>query len=151
MRFGARIAIYHDDSDVAAKIEALAAGDGVEFVYPSSETALEIELHDALTAAVVVDLAGPKGGGFELLERIANAPSHPLVIVITALDAKTSDSIRRLASTKGLKVRVFRKTGDEELLRVCLAELEKREVRFTAEHLSESIDKEYLSVEYQPK
>jgi EAL domain-containing protein (putative c-di-GMP-specific phosphodiesterase class I) len=151
MRFGARIAIYHDDSEIAATVEALAAEAGTEFVYPSSQTALEIELHDALTTAVVVDLVGPKSGGFELVERIANAPSQPTVIVITALDAKTSDSIRRLASAKGLKVRVFRKSGDEEALRTCFTGLEKREVRFSAEHLSESIDKQYLSVEYQPK
>ena len=151
MRFGTRIAIFHDDSDIAGNVETLAAEAGVEFVHPTSQTALEIELHDTLTAAVVVDLVGPKSGGFELLERIANSPSHPLVVVITALDAKTIDSIRRLANTKGLKVRVFRKSGDEEALRVCLTTLEKREIRFAAEHLSESIDKQYLSVEYQPK
>src|SRR5882672_6916410 len=111
MRFGARIAIFHDDSGIAANIEALAAEACAEFVHPTSQTALEIELHDALTVAVVVDLVGPKSGGFELLERIANSPSHPLVVVITALDAKTIDSIRRLANSKGLKLRVFRKSG----------------------------------------
>jgi EAL domain-containing protein (putative c-di-GMP-specific phosphodiesterase class I) len=151
MRFGARIAIFHDDSDIAGNVQTLAAEAGAEFVYPSSQTALEIELHDPLTVAVVVDLIGPKSGGFELLERIANAPSHPLVVVITSLDSKTVDSIRRLATTKGLKVRVFRKSGDEEALRACLTALEKREVLFSAEHLRDSIEKQYLTVEYQPK
>jgi len=151
MRFGARIAIFHDDSDIAGKVQALAAEAGAEFVHPTSQTALEIELHDPLTAAVVVDLVGPKSGGFELLERIANAPSQPLVVVVTSLDSKTLDSIRRLAATKGLKVRVFRTSGDEEALRACLTTLEKREVIFAAEHLSDSIEKQYLTVEYQPK
>src|SRR5215831_12853400 len=151
MPFGARIAIFHDDSDIAGNVQALAVEAGVEVVHPTSQTALEIELHDPLTVAVVVDLVGPKSGGFELLERIANAPSQPLVLVITSLDSKTLDSIRRLATTKGLKVRVFRKSGDEEALRTCLTTLEKREVLFAAEHLSDSIDKQYLTVEYQPK
>src|SRR5579871_5536240 len=110
MRFGARIAIFHDDSDIAGNVQALAAEAGAECVHPTSQTALEIELHDPLTAAVVVDLVGPKSGGFELVERIANASSRPLVIVITSLDSKTVDSIRRLAASKGLKVRVFRKS-----------------------------------------
>ena len=151
MRFRARIAIFHDDSDIAGNVEALAAEAGAEFVYPTSQTALEIELHDPSTVAVVVDLVGPKSGGFELLERIANAPSRPVVVVITSLDSKTLDSIRRLASSKGLKVRAFRKSGDEEGLRACFTTLEKREVVFAAEHLRDSIEKQYVSVEYQPK
>jgi len=151
MRFGARVAIYHDDCDVTAHVEAVAAEAGAEYVHVTSVAALDVELHDPLTVAVVMDLAGAKNGGFELLEKISNAPSHPLVVVVTALDAKTVESIRRLASIKGLRIRVFRSSGDEEALRACLTAIEKREIRFAAHHLRQSIECQYLSVEYQPK
>src|ERR1017187_6465011 len=108
-----RIAIFHDDFEVVASVAALPGEAGLETVYPASATALEVELHDPLMAAVVLDLVGPKNGGFELLERVANAPSRPQVIVVTALDPRTIDSIRRMGNTKGLKLRVFKKNGDE--------------------------------------
>ena len=146
-----RIAIFHDDFEVVASVAALAAEAGLETVYPASATALEVELHDPLMAAVVLDLVGPKNGGFELLERVANAPSRPQVIVVTALDPRTIDSIRRMGNTKGLKLRVFKKNGDEGELRGFLAKLEKRQVRFGAEHLADAIARQLLHVEYQPK
>jgi EAL domain-containing protein (putative c-di-GMP-specific phosphodiesterase class I) len=151
MPSGTRIAIFHDDSEVAASIAAFAAEANLEAVHPVSATALEVELHDPLMAAVVLDLVGSKGGGFELIERLANAPSHPQVIVVTALDPKTVDSIRRLGKTKGLKLHVFKKDGDAEALRGFLAKLEKREVRFGVEHLDDAIARQFLHVEYQPK
>jgi EAL domain-containing protein (putative c-di-GMP-specific phosphodiesterase class I) len=151
MPSGTRIAIFHDDSKVAASIAAFAAEANLETVHPVSATALEVELHDPLMAAVVLDLVGPKGGGFELIERLSNAPSHPQMIVVTALDVKTVDSIRRLGNTKGLKLRVFKKDGDAEELRSFVAKLEKRDVRFGVEHLDDAIARGYLHVEYQPK
>ena len=132
MPSGTRIAIFHDDSEVAGRIATFATEANLEPTHPASSTELEVELHDPLMAAVVLDLVGPRSGGFELLERVANAPSRPQVIVVTALDTKTVDSIRRLGNTKGLKLRVFKKNGDEEGLRSFLANLEKREVRFGA-------------------
>src|ERR1700687_5454889 len=146
-----RIAIFHDDSEIAANIATFAAEADLVVVQPASSAALEAELANPLVAAVVVDLTGPRSGGFELLERVANAPARPQIIVVTALDAKTVDSLRRLGSTKGLNLRVFRKDDEPKLLRACLAELEKREVRFTAEHLDEAIERKYIHVEYQPK
>ncbi|HMI95861.1 MAG TPA: EAL domain-containing protein [Micropepsaceae bacterium] len=85
-----------------------------------------------------------------MLERVANAPARPQVIVVTALDAKMVVSLRRLGRSKGLNLRVFRK-DEVNLLRSCLAELEKREVCFTAAHLEDAIERQYLHVEYQPK
>ncbi len=146
-----RIAIFHDDFEVGCTIADFAGEAGLEPVHPASVTALEVELHDPLMAAVVLDLAGPKNGGFELLERVANAPSRPQVIVVTALDPGTIASVRRLGNSKGLNLRVFRKDGDEDELRGFLAQLEKREVRFGADHLADAIARELLHVEYQPK
>jgi EAL domain-containing protein (putative c-di-GMP-specific phosphodiesterase class I) len=146
-----RIAIFHDDFEIACRIAEFAGEAGLEPVHPASVTALEVELHDPLMAAVVLDLAGPKNGGFQMLERVANAPSRPQVIVVTALDAGTIASVRRLGNTKGLKLRVFRKNGDDDELRGFLAKLEKREVRFGAEHLADAIARQLLHVEYQPK
>ena len=151
MLSGTRIAIFHDDSEIAANIATFAAEADLVVVQPASSAALEAELTNPLVAAVVVDLTGPRSGGFELLERVANAPARPQIIVVTALDAKTVDSLRRLGSTKGLNLRVFRKDDEAKLLRSCLAELEKREVTFTPEHLDEAIEREYIHVEYQPK
>ena len=151
MPSGTRIAIFHDDSEIAANIAAFAAEADLVVVQPASSAALEAELTNPLVAAVVVDLMGPRSGGFELLERVANAPARPQIIVVTALDTKTVDSLRRLGSTKGLDLRVFRKDDEAKLLRSCLAELEKREVTFTPEHLDEAIEREYIHVEYQPK
>ncbi|HXJ01994.1 MAG TPA: EAL domain-containing protein [Micropepsaceae bacterium] len=151
MPSGTRIAIFHDDSEVAGNIAAFAAEANLELVHPASPTALEIELYDPLIAAVVLDLVGPRSGGFELLERAANAPSRPQMIVVTELDSKTIESIRRLGNTKGLKLRVFRKGEDAEDLRSFIVKLEKREVRFGAEHLEDAIMRELLHVEYQPK
>src|SRR5437762_220973 len=150
MLSGTRIAIFHDDSEIAANIAAYAAEAHLVVVQPTSAAALETELSNPLVAAVVVDLMGPRSGGFELLERIANAPARPQVIVVTALDTKTVDSLRRLGSSKSLNLRVFRKDDEAKLLRSCLAELEKREVSFTAEHLDEAIERQYIHVEYQP-
>ncbi|HEY4265615.1 MAG TPA: EAL domain-containing protein [Micropepsaceae bacterium] len=146
-----RIAIFHDDSEVAGSIAAFGMQADLESVYPASATDLELSLHDPLMAAVVLDIVGSKSGGFELIERLANAPSHPQVIVVTALDAKTVDSIRRLGNAKGLKLRVFKKDGDAEELRGFLAKLEKREARFGIEHLDDAIARQFLHVEYQPK
>ena len=146
-----RIAIFHDDFEVGCRIADFAEEAGLEPIHPASITALEIELHDSLMAAVVLDLVGPKNGGFALLERVANAPSRPQVIVVTSLDLKTVDSIRRLGNSKGMKLRVFRKNCDENELKDFLVNLEKREVRFGAEHLADAIARQLLHVEYQPK
>src|SRR5258706_6035095 len=137
MLSGTKIAIFHDDSEIAANVATFAAEADLVVVQPASSAALEAELSNTLVAAVVVDLMGPKSGGFELLERIATAPARPQVIVVTALDTKTIDSLRRLGSSKGINLRVFRKDDEAKLLRSCLAEREKREVCFTAEHLDE--------------
>lgn len=151
MLSGTRIAIFHDDSEIAASIAELAAEAKLESVHPSSSAALEAEASNPLVAAVALDLTGPRNGGFELLERVANAPSRPQVIVVTALDPKTVDSIRRLGAAKGLNLKIFRKEDDAGALRSCLAALEKRELNFTAEHLSDAIDQNFIRVEYQPK
>ena len=151
MQCGTRIAIFHDDSEIAATIAKFAAEANLIVVQPASSTDLEAELSNPLIAAVVVDLKGSRSGGFEFLERLAHAPARPQVIVVTALDAKTVDSLRRLGSSNDLNLRVFRKDDEANLLRSCLAELEKREVRFTAEHLDEAIERKYIHVEYQPK
>jgi EAL domain-containing protein (putative c-di-GMP-specific phosphodiesterase class I)/CheY-like chemotaxis protein len=151
MLSGTRIAIFHDDSEIAANIARLASEATFEVVHPASPAALEAELANPLVAAVALDLMGPRSGGFELLERVANAPARPQVIVVTALDTKTVDSIRRLGDSKGLNLRVFRKDDEVSLLSSCLAELGKREVHFTAEHLDEAIERQYIHVEYQPK
>src|SRR4051812_29615696 len=151
MLCGTRIAIFHDDSEIAANIAKLASDADLVVVQPASSAALEAELSNPLVAAVVLDLMGPKNGGFELLERAANSPARPRVIVVTALDTKTVESVRRLAATKELNLRIFRKDDDPTLLRSCLAELEKRDAHFTAEHLEDAIDRQYIHVEYQPK
>src|SRR6476660_3456857 len=135
MLSGTRIAIFHDDSEIAANIARCAAEADLVVVHPASPTALEAELANPLVAAVALDLMGPRSGGFELLERVANAPARPQVIVVTALYTKTVDSLRRLGTSKGLNLRVFRKDDEASLLRSCLAELGKREVHFTTEHL----------------
>src|SRR6266699_2889714 len=135
MLCGTRIAIFHDDSEIAANIAKFAAEADFVVVHPDSPAALEAELANPLVAAVAVDLMGPRSGGFELLERVANAPARPQVIVVTALDSKTIESLRRLGNAKGLNLRIFRKDDEASLLRSCLAELGKRAVHFTAEHL----------------
>src|SRR5258706_4942852 len=109
MLCGTRIAIFHDDSEIAANIARFAAEAEFLVVHPATPTDLEAELANPLVAAVVLDLMGPRSGGFELLERVANAPARPQVIVVTALDTKTIDSLRRLGTSKGLNLRVFRK------------------------------------------
>jgi len=151
MPSGTRIAIFHDDCELAGSIAAYATEANLESIQLSSAVALEIELHDPLVAAVVLDLQGARSGGFELIERAANAPCRPHVLVVTALDAETVESIRRLANTKGLKLRVFRKNQDEDELRGFIAKLKKREIRFGVEHLEDAIARHLLYVEYQPK
>src|SRR5712671_860479 len=105
MLCGTRIAIFHDDSEIAARIAELAGEADLEVVQPGTAAALEAELSNPLVAAVVVDLMGPRNGGFELLERVANAPARPQVIVVTALDNKTVDSLRCLGNAQGLNLR----------------------------------------------
>ena len=151
MLCGTRIAIFHDDSEIAANITKFAAEAHLVVVQPASSADLEAELSNPLVAAVVIDLMGSRNGGFELLERVANAPARPQVIVVTALDTKTIDSIQRFGRSKELNLRVFRKDDEANRLRSCLAELEKREVRFTAAHLEDAIERKLIHVEYQPK
>jgi EAL domain-containing protein (putative c-di-GMP-specific phosphodiesterase class I)/CheY-like chemotaxis protein len=151
MLCGTRIAIFHDDSEIAANIAKLAGEADLVVVQPASSADLEAELSDPLVAAVVIDLMGPRTGGFELLERVANAPARPQVIVVTALDTKTIDSLQRFGRMKELNLRVFRKDDDANLLRSCLTDLGKREARFTAAHLEDAIERQLIHVEYQPK
>src|SRR5882724_3246019 len=117
MPSGTRIAIFHDDSEIAANIARCAVEANFEVVHPATPTDLEAELANPLVAAVALDLMGPRNGGFELLERVANAPARPQVIIVTALDAKTVVSLRRLGRSKGLNLRVFRKDDEAGLLR----------------------------------
>src|SRR6266852_3357691 len=140
MLCGTRIAIFHDDSEIAANIAKLAGEADLAVVQPASSAALEAELSDPLVAAVVIDLMGPRNGGFELLERVANAPARPQVIIVTALDTETIDSLQRFGRMKELNLRVFRKDDDTNLLRSCLIELEKREARFTAAHMEDAVE-----------
>jgi EAL domain-containing protein (putative c-di-GMP-specific phosphodiesterase class I) len=151
MLCGTRIAIFHDDSEIAAKVAKIAGEADLVVIQPASSAALEAELSNPLVAAVVLDLMGPRNGGFELLERVANAPARPQVIIVTALDAKTVVSLRRIGRSKGMNLRVFRKDDEAGLLRSCFAALEKREVRFTAAHLEDAIARQFIHVEYQPK
>src|SRR5260370_35614328 len=123
MLCGTRIAIFHDDSEIAANIARCAAEADLAVVHPATPTDLEAELANPLVAAVVLDLMGPRSGGFELLERVANAPAHPQVIVVTALDTKTIDSLRRLGPSKGLNLRALRKVDEVSLRRSCLADV----------------------------
>jgi hypothetical protein len=96
---------------------------------------LEDRLNDPLTTAVVLDIAWPNKGGFELLESIGRSPSCPLAIIVTELDTKTVDSIRRLANAKELKVSVFRK-GRTHALKACLQSLQPSNMSFGAQDLS---------------
>jgi DNA-binding NtrC family response regulator len=133
MLCGTRIAIFHDDSEIAANITKFASEADLAVLQPASSAVLEAELSNPLVAAVVIDLMGSRNGGFELLERVANAPARPQVIVVTALDTKTIDSLQRFGRSKKLNLRVFRKDDEANRLRSCLAELEKREVRSARE------------------
>jgi EAL domain-containing protein (putative c-di-GMP-specific phosphodiesterase class I) len=151
MLCGTRIAIFHDDSEIAANVAKFATEADLAVVQPESSAALEAELSNPLVAAVVIDLMGPRSGGFELLERVANAPARPQVIVVTALDTETIDSLQRFGRAKELNLRVFRKDDDTNLLRACFTELVKREARFTAAHLEDAIERQLIHVEYQPK
>jgi EAL domain-containing protein (putative c-di-GMP-specific phosphodiesterase class I) len=148
---GTRIAILHDDPEFVLRAAQFAAELGLELLSPASAADLEALLTDPLIAAVLLDITGPRSGGFELVQRTALTPARPQVIVATALDAATMEAIARLGQAKGLNLRVLPITGDESALRACLAALPKRETHFGPQHLSEAIDRNYLSVEYQPK
>src|SRR6185295_3468745 len=145
-----KIAIFHNDPKIADRVERLCMDVGVDAVRTTSLADLEDRLSDPLTTAVVLDIAWPNKGGFELLERIGRSPSCPLAIIVTELDTKTVDSIRRLANAKELKVSVFRK-GRTHALKACLQSLQPGNMSFGAQDLNEAIDRQFLCVEYQPK
>src|SRR5262249_27584151 len=123
---------------------------GLLVVQPASRNELKACLRDPLVAGVVLDVGLPNSGGFELLESIGESPASPLAIIVTDLDAKTVDSIRRLADQKGLKVSLFKK-GRMQPLKTCLLSLVPKNTAFTASDLNEAIERQWVRVEYQPK
>jgi len=150
MQHRAKIAVFHSDPKISDRIVHFAADVGLEAVQPASRTELNTCLNDTRVVAVVLDIAPPNKGGFELLERIGHSPSSPLAILVTDLDAKTTDSIRRVAEAKALKVAIFKK-GRSQALNACLRSLMPPNAGFGARELDEAIDRKYLRVEYQPK
>jgi EAL domain-containing protein (putative c-di-GMP-specific phosphodiesterase class I) len=147
-----KVAILHDDPDVVAKVSALAAKAGLDIVRSQSLSWLLNQISDPLLSAVVLDLAGSCGGGFELLEQLCNSPSRAKIVVITSLDAKTLDSTQRLADSKGFSLAIHRKgfIDDAALLRQLCAGRDEAP-GFGPEQLCECLDKRYYRVEYQPK
>jgi EAL domain-containing protein (putative c-di-GMP-specific phosphodiesterase class I) len=152
VRSRSKIAILHDDSDVAERVTTLAAEAGIACARADNTDALIALLRDPQIVAVVLDIAGPHAGGFELLERVSSAPSRPQLIVITAIDQKTIDSTRRLARNKELKLTVFKKDRlDAAGLAACFGSIAAQKPRFGAKELAESIEQGHLRLEYQPK
>ena len=150
-KIAGKIAVFHDDGEVAGRIEALAAKAGCEIVRPDSVGALAAMLDDASIMAVVLDLVGRRSGGFELLEKIGAAPGKPAIIVVTELDNKTIESTRRLGQSKGLTLTVLRKDAlDDTTLGQILFPARDAKGTFGIADLTDSIEN-YLRVEYQPK
>jgi len=150
MQHPSKIAIFHNDPEIADRISRFAAEIGLDVIRPASPSELADLLCDPLMRAVVLDIAWPNKGGFELLESIGRSPSRPLAIIVTELDTKTVDSIRRLADAKGLKISVFKK-GRTQAIKTCLRSLLPRNTSFGARDLDEALDRQFLRVEYQPK
>ena len=71
-KHGLKVAILHDDMEVSARVAAVASRAGLHVVRPQSFSWIEAEIADPTLAAVVVDLVGPRSGGFEALERVAS-------------------------------------------------------------------------------
>ncbi|GEM_PF-429310 len=147
-----KIAILHDDSGVADTAAACAARMKMDALRLDSPAALDEALAKGDVKAVVVDVVGRAGGGFELIEKLCTAAPEAAVLIVTGLDAKTAQSTERLARSKQFNVRVVRNDKfDEDTLKACLAEAPKDRTDITATNLQDSIEQNFLRVEYQPK
>ena len=146
-----KIVVLHDDPEVVERVSSVAADAGFDVVRLDSVDALDDLLKNESVSAAIIDLVGPRSGGFELVERICAAPAHPTAIVVTDLDRKTIGSTLRLAQTKGLRLTIFRKDAiGDDVLKTCFSQQYMEMSSFGAADLADSIEN-YLRVEYQPK
>jgi EAL domain-containing protein (putative c-di-GMP-specific phosphodiesterase class I) len=149
---GFKVAILHDDFEVAERVASVASKAGLGVIRAQSYTWLQSEISDPKLTAVIMDLVGPRSGGFEQLERLCAIPSQARMIVITSLDAKTVDSTQRLADAKGFRLTVLRKDAlEEQTLLSLISPPVSQEPVFGPEDLNECLEKRYFRVEYQPK
>jgi EAL domain-containing protein (putative c-di-GMP-specific phosphodiesterase class I) len=147
-----KIALAHDDAEIAERISRVAAAAGLLVVRAPSFSALLNHIDDPLLSAVVIDVAAPRDGGIDLLKRLYSPSSRARIVVIGAWDAKAADATHRLAQSRGIDIAVFRKQGidDDQLARQLCAGRDGGQ-RFGPAELDDSLEKGFLRVEYQPK
>ena len=147
-----KVAIFHHDAEIIGRVSRLAGGCGLEVVRARSLAALAGEMGDPLLSSVVVDLASPRDGGFEVLEPLCKPGTKAAIIVIGTLDGKTAEGTASLAASKGVEIAVFRKEDcDERSLARELCAGRDRAPRFGPKDLDDCIDNGHFRVEYQPK
>lgn len=147
-----KIAVLHSDRAVADCVGACAAQAGMELVCPDSPAALETLLEGGKVRAAVLDIAGPHGGGFELIEKVCAAPGAPAAVVVTDLDAKTIQSAERLAREKSLNLTIFKtRMFNAERLAACLPKARGGREELSPDELRRAIADDFLVVSYQPK
>ncbi len=147
-----KIALLHEDAEIAERVSRVARGAGVDVVRVQSFAALAALARNPLLGAIVLDVPAPREGGFEILERLDTASLKANVIIIAAMDVKTAESTRKRAHAKGFELAVLRKQGLDD--KTLLAQLTKsRDVvsRFGPAELDDCLEKHLFRVEYQPK
>jgi EAL domain-containing protein (putative c-di-GMP-specific phosphodiesterase class I) len=147
-----KIAILHDNPDVVARAGACAERLRLDVARLDSAAALDELLSKGGVDAILMDVVGPSSGGFELVEQICARAPRACVIVVTELDAKTVQSTERLARAKKLNVAVMRADAfGEEALKTALTAAPADGADITVSNLQDSIEQNFLRVEYQPK
>jgi EAL domain-containing protein (putative c-di-GMP-specific phosphodiesterase class I) len=147
-----KVAIFHHDAEIVGRVTRLASGCGLEIVRARSLAALAREMGDPLLSSVVIDLASPRDGGFEMLEPLCKPGTKAAIIVIGALDGKTAEATAGLAASKGVEIAVFHKEdSDERSLARELCAGRDRAPRFGPKDLDDCIENGNFRVEYQPK
>jgi EAL domain-containing protein (putative c-di-GMP-specific phosphodiesterase class I) len=147
-----KIALLHDDPDVVKRIGRVAAASGLEIFRPHNFAALLNHVDDPLLSAMVLDLAGPRDGGFDQLKRLYSPSSRANIVVVAGMDEKSAAVTRRLAESRGLDLAIFPKGGiDDRALAEQLCRGRDQGPRFGPAELDDCIENKNFRVEYQPK
>lgn len=149
MSLAPKIAIIHGNPALSADIARIATASGLIPTKMESAVA-EHALADPAIAAIVLDVADPSCG-FEFVEMIGRASSGVLPIVVSSLDAKTLESVKRLAETKQIRISICAPADIEAHLPPCFQSLVQSQKRFAAKDLNDALAQKLVRVLYQPK
>ena len=145
-----RLLIIDHDASVCELFVATAKRIGFEVKTANNATEMLVSLREFRPSAVILDLQMPDADGIEMLKLLSDQQCNAKILLVSGGDKRVLKAALRFGGARHLRMAgSLQKPLHLQQLQTALSDIQRS--TWTAEELSEAINRGELSLRYQPK